>query len=203
MKLISIFTFLSLICFSAYSANLPEFSGTYNFSEQNLSLQQIQHVIKFAAASQSGRDLLQSYRSQNYECVYEGSNIYKCKSFLKNLLENPEVRAEITARFSSSDFVFALSQDDYSLVNEGDMIQEFEKNQKSSFLGQDFDKIHMYITSNLKKFKVFSYAGRTEYFYLNSDGDIAKQVQLSKLNKKSSPVVVEDKYTYLYEGVWK
>lgn len=203
MKVISIITFISLTYFSAFAADLPVFSGTYSFSEQDLSVQQIQHMVKFVTSSQDGRDLLHSYRSQNYECVYAGRNLYQCKSFLKNLLENPEIREQIVLQFNGLDLTFERSQDDYSLVNEGDVIQEFEKNQKSSFSGQDFDKIHLYITSNLKKFKLFSYAGRTEYFYLNSGGYIAKQVQLSKVNKKSSPVVVEDKYTYLYEGVWK
>lgn len=185
------------------AVELPHFVGTYSFVENDLQLQQIQHHVRLVASTAQGQELLQSYRSQNYACLYMGSSAYQCKAFLKNLLENPEIRAQIIAQLSAVDFSFSVSQDDYALVNEGEVIQEFEKTQKSSFAGQDFDKIHLYITSDLKKFKVFSHSGRSEHFYLNSGGDIAKQVQISKVNKKSSAVVVEDKYTYLYEAVLK
>jgi hypothetical protein len=155
------------------------------------------------ASTAAGQELLQSYRQQNYGCVYMGSSAYQCKAFLKNLLDNPEVRLEVVNKFKDAVFGFTDSNSDYALVNEGEVIWEYEKYQKSSFAGQDFDKIHFYITAGLKKFKVFSALGAAEHFYLNSDEEIAKQVQLSRVNKKSSAVVVEDKYTYLYEGIWK
>lgn len=196
---------ISTISFNLHlqAAELPKFAGAYHFVETSLELQQIQHQVRLVASSSLGQDLLRSYRNQNYACVSKGNSAYQCKAFLKNLLDDSEIRIQIVTQFEAINFIFADSQDDYSLVNEGEVIQEFEKHQKSSFAGQDFDKIRLYITSDLKKFKVFSHAGRAEYFYLNSVGDIAKQVQIAKVNKKSSAVVVEDKYTYLYEAVWK
>lgn len=119
--------------------------------------------------------------------------------------ESQEIRGKVIVDNTPLILNFEKSSDDYSLINEGETLLEFEKYQKSSFGKNSFDKIHFYITPDIKKFKIYDsrVSNSAEYFYLTSVGEIAKQIVTSKTNKRAAPFITEDKHIYLYEGIWK
>lgn len=184
---------------------LPKFEGAYYFDSSFLKLSQTQHIVNLINNTEEARQSLNFYKNKGYSCRYVMSNSYQCKKFNKENVEDQEVRQRVLNQFSAMVLNFRYSTDEYFLINEGEVIKEFEKNQESSFDEQKFNKVHLYITADLIKLKLYD-ANKNidaDYFYLNSFGFISKQITIAKKNKPSASFIIEDKHFYLYEGVWK
>lgn len=205
MKFVYVSILLFTISLPAIAVDLPVFESHFTFDGNLLTLQQVRHQVQLVVASDDAKQVLNEFKKNNYTCRYILNNLNQCIKFLAEKPEDKEVRNAVISRNVPKLLHFEASTDDYALVNEGEALKEFEKNQKSTFDNLNFDKIHFYVIGDLKKFKIFDskLSGSGEHFYMNSEDLIARQIQVSKTNKKTSSFVIEDKHIYLYEGVWK
>ena len=193
------------ISLAASAVDIPQFESKFNFEVSALKIQQVQHVVNLVVSSTEAKLVLADLRQTGYICRYIANNMNQCRIFVSEKPESPEIREKIIIENSPLVLNFEKSSDDYSLINESEMLLEFEKYQKSSFGKNRYDKIHFYVMPDIKKFKIYdSRVNETaEYFYLTSNGEIAKQIVTSKTNKRTAAFITEDKHIYLYEGIWK
>lgn len=205
MKIAFIVLTAAFVSLSALAVDIPEFESNFRFEASSLKIQQVQHHINLVASSEAASKELARLRQSGYICRYIANNLNQCRIFVSEKPESQEVRERVINENSPLILNFEKSSDDYSLINEGETLLEFEKYQNSSFGHNTFDKIHFYVTPDVKKFKIFDSRKneKAEYFYLTADEEIAKQIVISKFNKRTVSFIVEDKHTYLYEGIWK
>lgn len=193
------------ISLTALAVDIPQFESKFYFEGSSLKIHQVQHLVNLVASSSEAKEALAGFRQSGYTCRYIANNLNQCRIFVSEKPESQEVREKVIQENSPLILNFEKSSDDYSLINEGETLLEFEKYQKSSFGKNSFDKIRFYVTPDIKKFKIFDSVmnQKAEHFYLTSNGEIAKQIMISKTNKRTVSFIVEDKHTYLYEGIWK
>lgn len=190
---------------STFAADLPEFSGHFKFDSSSLAIQQVRHQIVLVVSSDNAKQYLGELRERGYACSYVVNNHHRCILFVAEKPEDSDVRIGVIKDNESRLLEFETSSEEYSLINEAIALLEFEKYQNSKFDNTAFDKIRFYVTAGLKKFKIYDskISNSGEHFYMTRDGQIARQIQVSKKNRKTSSFVVEDRNIYLYEGVWK
>lgn len=202
MKFISVLSLL--IGINAYAVDVPMFAGLFKFSPNDLSLEQMQHTLSLSAGTADGVDFLNKLRQDSYTCKHIYSFYYSCKKIIAQPVENPAVRQGLIEKLSPNELSFISTDEDYELLNDAPALVELARNQKSSFDEHDFDKIHFFVIPGLIKFKLYQKTGaETAYFYLTDNKQIAQQIIISKNNKKPVASVIEDKYIYVYEAVWK
>lgn len=205
MKILILNIFLSLFTVAASAVDLPKFESEFHFDKSQLKLQQVQHHVAIVDFSEAGKQAIKDLRRAGFTCLYVANSMHECKKFIRDSADDSAVLNQIVTEHGPLILKFEASSDNYTLISEGVVLQEYEKLQKSSFSKQSFDKVHFYITSDLKKFKL-SHSGNlsaVEHFYINPSGYIAKQIQALKINKKTPSFVIEDRQLFLYEGIWK
>ena len=199
---ISVSIFVSV---TASAVDIPQFESKYSFEASALKIQQVQHIVNLVVMSSEAKQVLADLRQSGYICRYIANNMNQCRLFVSEKPESREVREKVVAENTPLVLNFEKSSDDYSLINEGDMLLEFEKYQNSSFGKNSYDKIRFYILPDLSKFKIYDsrISANADYFYMTAGGEIAKQIVSSKTNKRTASFITEDKHNYLYEGIWK
>ncbi len=203
------FLLVNLVFFAlsvtAFAVDIPEFAGSYKFDSSSLAIQQVRHQIVLVVSSEQAKQYLGELRNSGYICSHVVNNHYRCNLFVVEKTEDFGVRDNVISANKSRLLEFETSSEDYSLINEAISLLEFEKYQNSKFDTNTFDKIRFYVTAGLKKFKIYDskISNSGEHFYMTHDGQIARLIQVSKKNKKTTSFVVEDRKIYLYEGVWK
>ena len=187
------------------AVDLPEFESSFRFDGAALSVQQVQHHFTLVASTEEAKQALVGFRESGYTCEYVMNNMHRCKKFIPEKSENSEVRNQIIEENSAVVLSFEKTNNEYALVNEAPALQEYEKIQKSSFGKVTFDRIHFYVISGLKKFKVYNFGNSdsADHFYMTPGNLVAKQIRASKSFKRSISYIIVEKNVYLYEGVWK
>lgn len=205
MKYVLVTLASMFVSFAASAVDVPYFESKYSFEASALKIQQVQHIVNLVVISDEAKQAHSDLKQSGYICRYIANNMHQCRLFVSGKPENQEVREKVIAENTPHVLNFEKSSDDYSLINEGEMLLEFEKYQNSSFGKNSYDKIHFYILPDIKKFKIYDsrVSANADYFYMTAGGEIAKQIASSKTNKRTASFITEDKHTYLYEGIWK
>ena len=205
LKMISLSLFFCFFGITASAVDLPELESSFRFDSAALAVQQVQYQFTLVASTEEAKQALVGFRDSGYTCEYVMNNMHKCKKFISEKSENTEVRNQIIGENSSIVLSFEKTNNEYALVNEAPALQEYEKIQKSSFGINTFDRIHFYVISGLKKFKVYNFGNTdsADYFYMTPSNLVAKQIRASKNFKRTTSYIIEEKHVYLYEGIWK
>ncbi len=189
----------------AFSASLPEFSGTYEFSANQLQYQIAQHRLTISNLSQQAKNFMGELKSAGYSCQTITSTTYDCKKLSRQIPENLSVRNAILEKYAQQKISFQPSQSDYSLINDAPSVQEYEKNQISNMGQVQFQKTKLLINDQLIKITVISLTQNiSAYFYLNQRSELASQIQFS-MQKKSSEnpkFIIKDVTNFVFEAVW-
>lgn len=189
---------------NAHAITLPNFAGQFSFSKNDLTLEQVQHRVFLSAGTSVGIFFLEQLKQQNYICEHMYSSYHLCNKFLENFGSDREVSQKLIEKNSKIQLSFVDSSDEYELINDAPSLIELAKNQKSNFDGIEYNRIHFFVIPDLIKFKIYQSNGASEeHFYMNSKNQVAKLIMAQKINKKPNASVIEDKYIYVYEGVWK
>lgn len=189
----------------SFAAPLNDYLGTYLFSSDDLKVVQTQHVLSVAVRNDAARNFVQELVAKGYQCVLGAGSISKCKKFDRSISEDSDLRKGVIAEFGNQPLNFEISNSSYELINDAPALKEYQRNQNSSFDTTVFNKLHIMILSDgLTKLKLYSTSHSDQaHFYMNEQGEVAKQVTAVKKNQKQNVNVIDDRNIYLYEAVWK
>ena len=203
----NLFITLSLVFINSlsFAAPLNDYLGTYLFNSDSLKVVQTQHTLSIAMRNDAARKLAQNLVAKGYQCLLGAGSINKCRKFDRSISEDTDLRNGVVIEFSNQPLNFEISNSSYELVNDAPAVKEYEKNQNSSFATTLFNRLHVYILSDgLTKLKLYSTSHADQsYFYINEQGQMAKQVKAVKVNQKQNVNIIDDRVIYLYEAVWK
>lgn len=211
----SILMSLALMASSTvFSYEVPIFNGVYEFNAGATQVVQLQHHIYLRVGNAESKAELNQLIENKYTCVFQGQSIYKCVQFIKDFSNTDVADQMIQQKYLHAQIHFEKTHYAPELVNEGEVIQEWQLIQKIDFLLQDesysYDKVQYVINDDVVKLKLQSKQNETQsYFYvpnvksgMPSTAKIYLQDSVESKQSPASKYQLRNFKKYLYEVVW-